>query len=74
MTSVKPGVYKHYKGKEYRVFGTARHSETLEEFVVYDCLYENPNGKTWVRPKEMFLEEITVNGKKQKRFVWVREA
>lgn len=74
MTFVKPGVYEHYKGKEYRVFGTARHSETLEEFVVYDCLYENPNGKTWVRPKEMFLEEITVNGKKQKRFIWTGEA
>lgn len=73
MTFVKPGVYKHYKGKEYRVFGTARHSETLQEFVMYDCLYENSNGKTWVRPVGMFLEEVVVNGKKQKRFVWLRE-
>ena len=30
-----PGRYRHYKGNEYTVIGTARHSETLEEFVVY---------------------------------------
>jgi len=49
------GIYEHYKGKRYKVLGLARHSETLEELVLYDCLYPNDLGKTWVRPKEMFL-------------------
>ena len=54
------GIYQHYKGKNYRVIDLARHSETLEWMVVYECLYENPEGKIWVRPLKMFLE--TVNG------------
>ena len=49
------GVYLHYKQKKYRVLGVARHSETLEELVVYECLYENPSGQLWVRPLKMFL-------------------
>lgn len=48
-------IYEHYKGKKYKVLGTARHSESLEELVLYECLYENDLGKTWVRPIEMFL-------------------
>ena len=54
------GIYQHYKGKNYRVIDLARHSETLEWLVIYECLYENPEGKIWVRPLCMFLE--TVNG------------
>ena len=49
------GVYLHYKQKKYKVLGVARHSETLEELVVYECLYLNPQGQLWVRPKSMFL-------------------
>ena len=60
---IKPGVYKHYKGHVYQVIGVAKHSETLEELVVYG------NGKDlWVRPKKMFLEKVTVGGKKVPRF------
>lgn len=51
-------LYEHYKGKKYKVLGTARHSETLEELVLYECLYENDLGKTWVRPMEMFLGKL----------------
>ena len=49
------GTYLHYKKKKYRVLGLVRHSETLEELVYYECLYDNPGGQFWVRPKELFL-------------------
>ena len=64
-------VYKHYKGHDYEVIGVARHSETLEEMVVYRALYNSPEfGKNflWVRPKEMFLENVIVNGVEIERF------
>ena len=51
-------VYQHYKGPKYRLIEVVRHSETLEELVAYECLYENNLGKFWVRPKEMFLEHL----------------
>ncbi|MGE5195711.1 MAG: DUF1653 domain-containing protein [Anaerolineae bacterium] len=59
-------VYEHYKGLRYKVLAVARHSETLEELVVYQALYED--GGTWVRPLGMFLENITINGQSQPRF------
>jgi hypothetical protein len=58
--------YKHYKGREYEVIGLAKHSETLEELVVYRALYGE--GQIWVRPLKMFLEEVEVDGKKIPRF------
>lgn len=63
---LKLGKYRHYKGKEYEVIGVAKHSETLEELVVYRALYNE--GQIWVRPLKMFLEEIEVDGKKIPRF------
>jgi hypothetical protein len=71
MIKVRPGKYRHYKGKNYEVIGVARHSETLEELVIYRALYNSSEfGKNalWVRPKKMFLEKVTVNGKKMPRF------
>ena len=69
---VKKGIYKHSKtGNLYRVIGTALHSETLEELVVYECLYENNKSKLWVRPAAMFEEIVAVNGEKLPRFVYV---
>jgi hypothetical protein len=62
------GLYEHYKGKRYRVHGTVKHSESLEEMVLYETLYENELGKMWVRPKDMFLEFIELNGKSIPRF------
>jgi hypothetical protein len=62
------GLYEHYKGKKYRVHGLARHSETLEEMVIYEALYENELGKMWARPKAMFLSEVEIAGKKSPRF------
>ena len=54
---LKPGVYRHYKGKLYRLIGVAKHSETEEELVVYQPLYEGAY-PLWVRPLSMFVEEV----------------
>jgi len=64
--SIKIGKYQHYKGNFYEVIGVARHSETLEELVVYRALYGD--GDLWVRPLEMFLESVEFNGKLVPRF------
>jgi len=68
---LKLGKYRHYKGREYEVIGIAKHSETLEELVVYRSLYGE--GQIWVRPLKMFLEEIEADGKKIPRFSPVRQ-
>jgi len=65
---IKPGQYKHYKGKLYEVIGIARHSETLEELVVYKALYQEEGKNLWVRPLKMFIEEVEIEGKKMPRF------
>jgi hypothetical protein len=67
---MKNGIYRHYKGKNYEVLGVAKHSETLEEMVVYKALYESEFGKDtlWVRPKAMFLEKVMHQGKEMNRF------
>ena len=64
----KPGIYQHYKGNKYVALGVAKHSETLEELVVYITLYDNEQSKIWVRPLGMFMEEVEVNGQKKPRF------
>lgn len=56
MSTIKPGRYRHFKGNEYQVIGTARHSETLEEMVVYRALYGD--GGLWVRPAAMWSEQV----------------
>jgi len=71
--NIKSGIYKHYKGKKYRVIGVAKHSETLEEMVVYEALYDNPMSKLWVRPAKMFLEKVKVDGKEVPRFQYIGE-
>jgi len=68
---VKPGRYRHYKGKEYAVIGTAKHSETEEELVVYRPLYGE--GGLWVRPLAMFAETVEVGGSKLPRFAYLGE-
>jgi len=69
---MKLGKYKHSKsGKFYNVLGIAKHSETLEELVVYEALYKNTSSKLWVRPKKMFLETIEANGVKVSRFMYL---
>ncbi len=66
----------HFKGKEYEVIGTAHHSETLEELVVYRALYDSPEfgpNALWVRPKSMFFETVEVDGIKVPRFKYTGE-
>ena len=60
------GIYQHYKGNLYKVLMVAKHSETEEELVIYEALYEN--GGIWARPKTMFLEQVIINGKFLERF------
>ncbi|MFA6005729.1 MAG: DUF1653 domain-containing protein [Patescibacteria group bacterium] len=62
---IETGFYKHFKGGLYEVVGTAKHSETLEEYVVYKHM---DDGSLWIRPAAMFLETIVRDGKKIKRF------
>lgn len=69
MTDPKPGKYVHYKGNEYQVLGVARHSETMEELVVYRALYGERG--LWVRPRAMFCEQVTIGGQTVPRFRYV---
>ncbi|MGE0757838.1 MAG: DUF1653 domain-containing protein [Pirellulaceae bacterium] len=65
-TNIQPGRYRHFKGKEYTVIGAARHSETLEELVVYRQKYGDHG--LWVRPKGMFAESVKLDGEDVPRF------
>ncbi len=65
------GTYKHFKGNEYKVLAVAKHSETLEEMVIYQDLYGSCD--IWVRPKNMFLEDIERDGKIFKRFEFIKK-
>lgn len=69
--TLKPGKYQHYKGKHYEVIGIAKHSETLEELVVYKALYQKEGENLWVRPLKMFTEMLVVEGKEVKRFEYI---
>lgn len=73
---MKLGKYQH-KGNFYEVLGIARHSETLEELVVYRALYESEaygKDSLWVRPKAMFFGKVQVEGNKITRFRAVRKS
>ena len=71
MESIKPGRYRHFKGKEYEVLGVARHSETEEELVVYRALYGDIG--LWVRPVSMWNETVERDGKTFRRFTYIGE-
>lgn len=66
---IEPGRYRHFKGREYEVIGVAKHSETLEEMVVYRQLYGEHG--LWVRPASMWEETVERDGKTYKRFTYI---
>jgi len=72
---VKPGKYQHFKGKFYEVIGLAKNSENPdEESVIYKALYKSeefPDGQLWIRPKQMFLETVKIEGKDVPRFKFI---
>lgn len=63
---LKLGLYEHYKGYRYQVLYVARHTETLEELVVYQSMYGNY--EMWVRPLSMFVETVEIDGRDVPRF------
>ena len=71
MESIRPGRYRHFKGKEYEVLGVARHSETDEKLVVYRALYGDFG--LWVRPVSMWNETVERDGKTFRRFTYIGE-
>ncbi|WP_180173666.1 DUF1653 domain-containing protein [Acinetobacter sp. YH01024] len=68
---VKQGIYQHYKGQLYQVFHVATHSEMGEKVVVYQCLYDDYS--MWVRPLEMFMETVEIDGEVIPRFKLIQE-
>jgi hypothetical protein len=72
MSEPRVGKYRHYKGMDYEVLGTATHSESGETLVVYRALY-GARG-LWVRPVEMFCEPVTVRGETVPRFAYVGDS
>ena len=71
MEELKPGIYRHFKGNEYRLLCIARHSETLEPMVVYQALYGDRG--VWVRPLSMWDETVERDGTVYKRFTYIGE-
>lgn len=67
---LKLGEYEHFKGKHYNVLGVAKNSESLEELVVYQALYGEK--QIWVRPINMFFDEVEFDGMKIPRFKFIR--
>jgi hypothetical protein len=67
---LQPGLYRHYKGPEYRVYGVAHHSETEQVMVVYQALYGEFG--LWVRPLDMFCESVEVDGETVPRFALIQ--
>ncbi len=71
MSQIRLGKYRHFKGNEYRVLYIARHSETLEDMVVYQALYGEMG--VWVRPASMWDEIVQRDGLTFRRFEYIGE-
>ena len=72
MQTIKLGKYRHFKGGEYEVVDVARHSESMEELVVYKALYGEMG--TWVRPIAMFFDTKEYQGETVPRFTFIGDA
>lgn len=69
MNVIAKGIYRHYKGNLYRVLCVAKHSETLEDMVVYQDVADEK--KIWARPASMWNEEVDFENRKQPRFQYL---
>ena len=69
---IKPGLYKHYKGGEYRVHFVALDEATEEPMVVYEALYENDKSRFWIRSVKNFTETLLIDGKQTPRFQFIK--
>lgn len=72
---MKLGKYQHYKGQVYEVFGVAKNSETLEDMVIYQALYDSPefgDQALWVRPLHEFIEKVRLGNKQVPRFKFIK--
>ncbi len=69
MSKLKLGKYQHFKGGFYEVLGLAKDSETLAEYVVYVAVEDKES--IWIRPQQMFLENVIIEGKKVPRFKFI---
>jgi len=67
-SALETGLYRHYKGKDYHVYGTVTHSESEESLVLYAPLVQGPPARLWVRPLAMFTESVEIEGKRVPRF------
>lgn len=68
-------IFRHYKGKEYKILHIGRHAEDLSLQVVYQSLYDSKefgNRAIWIRPLKMFTEEVEIEGKRIPRFAFVK--
>lgn len=70
-TALKKGIYQHYSGNYYKVLSVARHSETLEECVVYQQQYGSYD--VWIRPLSMFCENVIIDNMSVPRFRLISE-
>ena len=66
-----PGKYRHFRGKEYELLYVGKHSETLEEMVIYRGLYDE--SQIWVRPASMWYETVFEDGRSQPRFTFLEK-
>lgn len=71
MDEIRPGRYRHFKGREYEVLYLATHSETMEPMVVYRALYGEHG--VWVRPAAMWNETVERDGQTYRRFTYIGE-
>lgn len=70
---LKPGLYRHFKGHDVRVFFVAKHTESEADLVVYEHIGPNEKSTFWARPLSMFLEEVDRDGYKGPRFIFIKD-
>lgn len=69
---LQPGRYRHFKGNLYELLYVAKHSETMEEMVVYRALYGEQG--IWVRPASMWTEHVERPEYSGPRFVKIEDS